>query len=134
MSSVEIGNYGELTNTMLMDAVKVASASDNREEEVPSTLVYSDDIIEEAVNEHQSFNKRILAKSRFLGVSDTAFLDAVKVVISKRRKLIFFLHPLRSALPKWLLKDLPIGPLSFLENEIKWLKFFDELFSKFRRI
>lgn len=134
MSSVEIGEYGEITNTMLMDAVDVASSKKQLLEQLPTNLVYSDNVIEEAVSEYQGINKRVLAKSRFLGVSDSTFINAVKVVIVKRRKLIFFLHPMRSILPKWLLRDIPIGPFSILEKEVRWLRFLDEITGFFRRI
>jgi len=127
MSHVDLGTDARLTKSMVLDAIDMAEGAKGLE----GSETYNESQLRQAISALEGEDADVQKIREESGLSESLVLDAINVVIGKRQKLAYVIHPFRKVLPKWMFKELP---MDFMDKDLKSFGFLDKLTKKLKKI
>lgn len=127
MSHVDLGTDARLTKSMVLDAIDIADGIEG----LKGSETYNDSQLKQALTALEGEDEDIQKQRAESGLSESSVLEAVNVVINKRQKLAYVIHPFRKILPKWFFKELP---MDFMDKDVKGFGFMDKITKKLKKI
>ena len=110
MPHISVDNNLRITESMVVEAIVLAEKGQIE----PVNSEYDNSKLENAIYILEGENS----------FSKSQKINALKYVIDKRQKFIYILHSIRKKLPKWLLKEIPIG---LVGKELKSISIINKL-------